>query len=454
MIEKIKKYNWDIGILQIFMYPIYPNFIQSLSVLIFCISSIFRFKFEKNYLVFLLTTSHVLFQMISILWTSDVNFYLKEFSFLFLIFNVNFIFSFFINNKFNKYYSIIHLIFIFSMIIYTILWVKYMITGIDFFCKYVDYTTFFYHNHNYGVSLVDKSLFGLPFLEQNYVQKIYSLINIGFFKNQPIDVISERGYFEIGYQSDFFHHHTYIGLMSLYIVLYKSYSLIKLKQSSLNLFLNVIIIVYFLIFIQLIDSTFIKFFTLLILPVFIYFNLNFRYKYTLFFIIIIANIIFVFFNQKFFFKNIVFYRNEYSIADKTSVIDYIRFCTYKAIYEAISHINIWIGVGVGDVQSLINLHIQKVRVSKGILGHTFIVNSHNQYFSILLKTGIVGTVLFLSSIIFYLKKSLQNKNSLFLFLIISFIFIFIFENVLERVWGVLFFSLFFNLNLYCFENKK
>jgi hypothetical protein len=444
----------EIGILQIFMFPIYPNFIQSLSLIIFGICAIFRFEFKKKYSFFFITTSFILIQMLSIFWTSDYDSFLKEFSFLFLIFSVNFLFSFYITDKLKKYYKLIHLIFIISLIIYTLFWIKFMISGLENFCKFVDLNIFFYHNHNYGKALVDKSVFGITFLEQNYFQKIYSLLNIGFFKNQPIDVIAERGYFEIGYHSDFFHHHTYIGLMVLYIILFIINSLIKSKQKMINILISFFLIAYFLIFIQLLDSTFIKFFTIIVLPIFIYFNLKFRYKYSIFTLIIISIFIFIYYSQNNFFSNVILYRDAYSIADQTSIIDYIRFNVYKATFKALSHINIWFGVGVGDAQLYINSYIAKVRVSQGILGQTVIVNSHNQYFSILLKTGILGLGAFFVSLVFNISQSIRNINSLYFFLVLSFLFCFAFENMLERFWGALFFALFLNINFYFSENKN
>ncbi|MEM5565626.1 O-antigen ligase family protein [Psychroserpens sp. AS72] len=80
-------------------------------------------------------------------------------------------------------------------------------------------------------------------------------------------------------------------------------------------------------------------------------------------------------------------------------------------------------------------------------------NSHNQFLSILLSTGIIGLMIFLYYFYYIFKFSNKNKNQLLFFLLLYFGLNMLSENILEREDGVIFFSFFINLFLFNSESK-
>ncbi len=128
------------------------------------------------------------------------------------------------------------------------------------------------------------------------------------------------------------------------------------------------------------------------------------------------------------------YSNSYRIA----IID----CSIKAIKK-----NWLIGYGVGDAQDILNAcYINK---SKFLLQKTY--NSHNQYFDIWLKTGILGLIYFLFFIAYITYISYKNKNYLLTAIILLFSINFLFENILDRQSGVI---LFYFLIIFLMANTK
>jgi len=97
------------------------------------------------------------------------------------------------------------------------------------------------------------------------------------------------------------------------------------------------------------------------------------------------------------------------------------------------------GVGIGDtnqrfIQAYKNHNLEYAAATE--------LNAHNQFLQTLVSSGILG-LLFLSTIIGYgFWFAHKNRNMvLFLFLIIISI-NFMFESVLERVFGVIYFTFF------------
>lgn len=76
-------------------------------------------------------------------------------------------------------------------------------------------------------------------------------------------------------------------------------------------------------------------------------------------------------------------------------------------------------------------------------------NTHNQYMSILMKTGFVGLFVFLAMLIYNVNLAVRASDSLFLSLIVFFMVIMLFENILERQNGVMMFS--FIINYFSFK---
>jgi O-antigen ligase len=118
--------------------------------------------------------------------------------------------------------------------------------------------------------------------------------------------------------------------------------------------------------------------------------------------------------------------------------------TRKAIYGCSLDLlkNNWLlGYGFGDVNDqLIKCYGTK---SKYLLEGEF--NSHNQYLSILLGCGLLGLISILYLLYFNYKIFLEIRNYFFLSILVFFTIILLLENILERQTGVILFSFFINL---------
>ncbi|WP_165819336.1 O-antigen ligase family protein [Flagellimonas aquimarina] len=137
--------------------------------------------------------------------------------------------------------------------------------------------------------------------------------------------------------------------------------------------------------------------------------------------------------------------NDIETYNSTNVRNGVYFCSLKIIKE-----NALLGVGLGDAQDKLN-DCYRDELGAKIYGWTT-YNTHSQYLFFLLTAGLLGLLLFLTSLSIQLKISVERKeNQHFYFLIIVAI-ICLTENVLVRSDGLIFFS-FFN-SLFLFNPKK
>ena len=102
------------------------------------------------------------------------------------------------------------------------------------------------------------------------------------------------------------------------------------------------------------------------------------------------------------------------------------------------------GYGWGDVKDVLNKCFEEE--NPNLLRHNY--NTHNQFLSMLLATGIIGLVLFLYYFYYILNYSNKNGNQVLFFILLYFGFNMLSENILEREDGVIFFSFFVNLFLF------
>ncbi|AJR04764.1 glycosyltransferase [Siansivirga zeaxanthinifaciens] len=139
---------------------------------------------------------------------------------------------------------------------------------------------------------------------------------------------------------------------------------------------------------------------------------------------------------------------EQSINDpKTSIGT--RIVLIKATFEIFKN-NPLFGVGTGDDMQILSETTTKL--SNGIVVN---FNSHNQYNSYLIRTGLFGLSIFLFYCFFLLKLAFRSKDIVFICLLIIFFGNMLIENILEREAGVLVFSFFISYysRLY-FKNKR
>ncbi|MFT5846837.1 MAG: O-antigen ligase [Psychroserpens sp.] len=126
----------------------------------------------------------------------------------------------------------------------------------------------------------------------------------------------------------------------------------------------------------------------------------------------------------------------------------IRLSIYKCSIEQ-GLKSPFIGYGWGDVKGVLN-ECYKAENQNLLLKN---YNTHNQFLSIFLSTGIVGLLIFLFYFYYIFKFSNKNRNQLLFFLLLYFGLNMLSENILEREDGVIFFSFFINLLLFNSESE-
>ncbi len=123
----------------------------------------------------------------------------------------------------------------------------------------------------------------------------------------------------------------------------------------------------------------------------------------------------------------------------------VRFVVWNCSIQQIKNTNILIGNGIGDVplvlQECYDAHYPKLDKY---------YNTHNQYFSIMLGTGLIGLISFLFFFIYLFNHALKCKNNFQMISILFYIYMFNFENIIERKYGilVLFFFLFYVFDIF------
>jgi O-antigen ligase len=108
------------------------------------------------------------------------------------------------------------------------------------------------------------------------------------------------------------------------------------------------------------------------------------------------------------------------------------------------------GYGIGDVKiTLDHCFFENNNIFKGKY-----YNSHNQYLSSWLASGIFGLFSLIVTLFYNLKNALVNKNFVSISIIILFIIVMFTENILERQDGVILFSFFINFFAFTSVNKN
>ncbi len=71
------------------------------------------------------------------------------------------------------------------------------------------------------------------------------------------------------------------------------------------------------------------------------------------------------------------------------------------------------------------------------------LNAHNQYLSIWLKTGVIGLLIFLFTLLYGFQKAIRNRDSLFFFFMLLISIVAFSENLLDVNKGIFFYAFFF-----------
>lgn len=128
-----------------------------------------------------------------------------------------------------------------------------------------------------------------------------------------------------------------------------------------------------------------------------------------------------------------------------------RLKIWKTSFEVVKE-NFFLGVGTGDVQSVLNEQYKKNKESKYMYERN--TGSHNQYLDFTLRYGILGPILYLILLGINSVRAFKTSNYLFISFIIIIVFCSFTENILNRQYGVVFFSFFNSLFYYQSPKKK
>ena len=238
----------------------------------------------------------------------------------------------------------------------------------------------------------------------------------------------------------------------IYISLYLGIALILLlfknKKSLLNIFLFVTF-VFTLLFLSRkgnIMALIIVLFSMLISNSKNIFNRNF-FRYFFLGLLLVVGVSYLFNNFLFIrFKEVI---NLSQFLNNPETSTGIRSILWSTSFN-LSFDSPIFGYGLGSIQPLMESSL----IENGYKKLTLILryNSHNQYLQIVLISGYVGLMFFLSILTYIFLEIKNNKRSLCIFLYI--IFCFIFESLLERQNGIIITALFFNLFLFLPPKKE
>jgi O-antigen ligase len=135
-------------------------------------------------------------------------------------------------------------------------------------------------------------------------------------------------------------------------------------------------------------------------------------------------------------------------APKTDEIIDPRIARWDAAGELIKKSPI-IGHGSGtEIRLLHEVYFQK-KYYNSFLNK---LNVHNQYLSFLLKSGVIGLIIYLATLTFGFKSAVANKDLLFFSFMMIIAFVSFSENYLDVEKGVIFYAFFFSF--FSFSNDK
>jgi O-antigen ligase len=110
-----------------------------------------------------------------------------------------------------------------------------------------------------------------------------------------------------------------------------------------------------------------------------------------------------------------------------------------------------IGYGAG---SEIGLLQQKYFARKSYSSYLHRLNSHNEYLSFLIKSGIWGLAVYLATLAYGFKKAYRKRDVVFFSFMILIAVVSLSENVLDADKGVIFYSFFFSFFVFAAEQKE
>ena len=400
LLSSLEKYLLSVFIIGFSLFPLTPNIIKGLPVVIFALIAlvylIFKKASHKNYTKYgIIFSSIFLFYFLSLLYTNNIGYGLKKIETTASLFIIPLCFTFIYQRvKIRPKFKVIFIhAYIWSSAIYasSILWYFYYL-GFQY-CQ---------HNLSHCLSYLD----GMFILSEHPIYaSMFIALGVIFISN---NILKQATYIKIIYT---------VFLLLFYFILFllmRKGVLLALMASFIGFFIfnrKNIKINYFILTISICTV-----FTL---------TLNFKesiYKR---------------------FSEIVMKDTYQSINQNNSTS--IRHSIYKCSLIVISESPL-IGYGIGDAtDTLVNCYMGK---SNLLVNERY--NSHNQFLAITLYIGLIGLGVFIWQLVLYLKNAISNKDIVYFQVLLFFIFLFLTENILDRQSGVILFS--FIANFFFFNN--
>ena len=382
------------GLILLFaIFPIIPNSLKGLPVILLFIAAMFFFdKRSINWKELILNSSLFLIYLLSLIHTQDYSLSLRKLETSLSVLAIPLIFFVFLNTF---HFSIkIKEIFIKTFIISSCLFSLYTVVFINIIKPVKDY-----------VWLTDKYraiISEMPLLSQHpiYASIFLSLGLLFFFylfKNQYFKGLAERVFF-------------------FTLTLINFIVLIGLSSKAVILTAFLILFFFFLLSIK---NRFHGFLTIV----------------TFIFIVIALFT----YNRRM--GELVDFESYQKFDPKTSTS--IRMAIYSCSFEVIKRSPL-LGYGIGGAQRQLNLCY--ANKSDVLLFNSY--NTHNQYLDAAVKAGMLGLFVFSLFLFTILINAIRNKDQLLTFIIVFYSILFFTENILSRQSGVILF--FF---LICFFNK-
>ncbi len=361
----------------------------------------------------------------------------------FVVLSIYSILVFFKDKRFD-YKSFIFLSLFFTINIISLLHSSNLKTGLT---RVEGFLPFFYLTLSYSILLKRNISFDKKFIFNWIV--IFNVSNLIFliiflsvyaFKNSIINFNTIR---------DLLDELPLIGIHSIHLsIIVFLASLTCIYISRQNLKLSILLVIPNIILLGLCASraTFLAFVLLMFYYVF---SLKFKFVYKAFLTILVFFSTYLFINMNFEFNrklNYIFQKESYQKLDLNNSSS-IRYAIYNCSIDKIKKSNLFIGNGVGDVRDLMQ---ECYDLKYPTLDKYY--NTHNQFISVFLGTGLFG---FSCLLLYFIILITQGQNKFLFITVIFYLYIFNFENVLERKYGILIFLFFtmFVFNLFIKKKK-
>lgn len=174
---------------------------------------------------------------------------------------------------------------------------------------------------------------------------------------------------------------------------------------------------------------------------------RFNYKYIYYIsTILITLILLIIYLPKY--NNINKFKELFNIENSNNSSTEIRIQIYQCSIKKIVQSPFY-GYGWGDTKMVLNDCYSKNNID--FINKNY--NTHNQFLSILLSTGILGLLAFVFYFYYVFKISNKKEFQVLFFLTLYFCLNMLTENILEREDGVIIITLFINIFFFSFKNE-